>query len=96
MLPFGLRSAPKILSAVADTVQWILSNNGIRKRLHYLDDFNLVAKSLNLVVLVSRVGSTGCSIEPLPVAHMVTDVFLSIDAQSAGEQTMAEGTVQKR
>ena len=45
---FGLRSALKIFSAVADAVQWILGNNGIRKRLHYLDDIILVAKSLNL------------------------------------------------
>ena len=48
VLPFGLRSAPKIFSVVADAVQWILSNNGIQKGLHYLDDFILVAKSLNL------------------------------------------------
>ena len=48
MLPFSLRSAPKIFSAVADAVQWILGNNGIRKGLHYLDDFILVAKSLHL------------------------------------------------
>ena len=44
----------------------------------------------------SRVGSAGCSIEPLLGAHTVTDVFLSIDAQSAGEQAMAEGTVQRK
>ena len=28
MLPFDLRLAPKIFSAVADAVQWILGNNG--------------------------------------------------------------------
>ena len=48
VLPFGLRSAPKIFSAVVDTFQWILYNNGIQKRLHYLDDFILVAKNLDL------------------------------------------------
>ena len=48
VLPFGLRSALKIFSAVADAVQWILGNNGIRKGLHYLDDIILAAKSLNL------------------------------------------------
>ena len=47
-LPFGLRSAPKIFSAVADAVQWILYNKGIQKGLHYLDDFILVAESLQL------------------------------------------------
>ena len=43
---FGLRSALKIFSAVADAVEWILGNNGIRKKLHYIDDIILVAKSL--------------------------------------------------
>ena len=44
VLPFGLRSAPKIFSAVADALLWILNKKGITKGLHYLDDFILVAK----------------------------------------------------
>ena len=47
MLPFGLRSAPKIFSAIADTLQWILLQQGIKHILHYLDDFILVASSLD-------------------------------------------------
>ena len=47
MLPFGLRSAPKIFSAIADTLQWILIQQGIKHILHYLDDFILVASSLD-------------------------------------------------
>ena len=43
-LPFRLRSAPKIFSAAADVIQWILLNQGIHNLLHYLDDFILVAK----------------------------------------------------
>ena len=38
-LPFGLRSAPKIFSAVADTIAWVLTQSGIQHHLHYLDDF---------------------------------------------------------
>ena len=38
-LPFGLRSAPKIFSAVADFVAWVLHQHGIKHQLHYLDDF---------------------------------------------------------
>lgn len=41
-LPFGLRSAPKILSALTDTMMWILHNRGVKLALHYLDDFLLV------------------------------------------------------
>ena len=46
MLPFGLRSTPKIFSAVADGLQWILGQKGITHLLHYLDDFVLVAASM--------------------------------------------------
>ena len=41
-LPFGLRSAPKIFSAVADALAWILQKKGVAHQLHYLDDFLLV------------------------------------------------------
>ena len=37
-LPFGLRSAPKIFSAVADALSWVLHQLGIEHHLHYLDD----------------------------------------------------------
>jgi len=36
VLPFGLRSAPKV---VADAILWILNKKGIVAGLHYLDDF---------------------------------------------------------
>ena len=41
-LPFGLRSAPKIFSAVADMVTWVLHCAGVRHLIHYLDDFLLM------------------------------------------------------
>ena len=39
MLPFGLRSAAKIFSAVADALEWILRRKGVDHVAHYLDDF---------------------------------------------------------
>ena len=39
MLPFGLRSAPKIFNAVADALEWCVAKQGIRHIYHYLDDF---------------------------------------------------------
>ena len=39
MLPFGLRSAPKIFTAVADALEWCLRSCGIAHTHHYLDDF---------------------------------------------------------
>ena len=41
-LPFGLRSAPKIFTAVADMLAWALHRSGVRYVLHYLDDFLLL------------------------------------------------------
>ena len=38
-LPFGLRSAPKLFSAVADGLAWALHCEGIVNCVHYLDDF---------------------------------------------------------
>lgn len=37
--PYGLRSAPKSFTAVADTVEWIARQEGVQFFLHYLDDF---------------------------------------------------------
>lgn len=39
VLPFGLRSAPIIFSAVADALQWIMCQKGASWVGHYLDDF---------------------------------------------------------
>lgn len=42
VLPFGMRSAPKLFNAVADALQWIIRSRGPRFVFHYLDDFALV------------------------------------------------------
>ena len=39
MLPFGLRSAPKIFTAVADALEWVARQRGVSEIDHYLDDF---------------------------------------------------------
>ena len=57
MLPFGLRSAPKIFSAVADALEWCFKNRGVSFVEHYLDDYILAgppdsdqcAKDLRLI-----------------------------------------------
>jgi hypothetical protein len=38
-LPFGLRSAPKIFSPIADALQWVFEQNGVTWVGHYLDDY---------------------------------------------------------
>ena len=39
MLPFGLRSAPKIFTAIADALEWVIRHRGARYLWHYIDDF---------------------------------------------------------
>jgi hypothetical protein len=39
VLPFSLRSAPKIVNAIVDTLQWVMVNKGLGIVFHYLDDF---------------------------------------------------------
>ena len=50
-LPFGLRSAPIIFSAVADALQWMIQQKGVNHIFHYADDF----------ITVGRPGSEECS-----------------------------------
>ena len=38
-LPFGLRSAPKLFTAVADGLAWAMQQEGVVNSVHYLDDF---------------------------------------------------------
>ena len=38
-LPFGLRSAPKLFTAVADGLAWAMQQEGVANSVHYLDDF---------------------------------------------------------
>ena len=68
MLPFGLRSAPKIFSAVADALQWILSVKGVTHSLHYLDDYIIVSNFIDKAVvqrdiLTSTFESLGVTLE---------------------------------
>ena len=92
MLPFGLRSAPKIFSAIADAVQWMLRRNGISKGLHYLDDFVFVARSeasadLQKRTLLSQFDHLGIPIEPSKLEGPVTCLtFLGIEVDAASFQ----------
>ena len=42
-LPFGLRSAPRIFTAMADALEWRGKFEGITHIIHYLDDFLILA-----------------------------------------------------
>jgi hypothetical protein len=60
VLPFGLRSAPKIFSSIADALEWILLQHRVSLSLHYLDDFltagapdsDQCRHNLNLIIMI--------------------------------------------
>ena len=69
-LPFGLRSAPKIFTAVADAAEWIVRRRGVKFLIHYLDDYLIIGaphsnecKDSSLEILLSTFGRLG-----IPVA----------------------------
>ena len=85
-LPFGLRSAPKIFSAVADAVLWIMARSGVSHGLHYLDDFLFLGNpgsdecARNLAIALSSCSSLGLPVAPHKVeGPSSTLVFLGIE-----------------
>ena len=61
-LPFGLRSAPLIFSAIADALQWVMERMGVRWVAHYIDDF----------ITMGALGSEECASNSL-LMHMACD-----------------------
>ena len=89
-LPFGLRSAPKIVNAVADVLAWILHHNGVPYVLHYLDDFLLMAPAGSNMALQMK--PLVESIVGAPIAHHKTEgpsttlTFLGIEINTVSFQ----------
>ena len=69
VLPFGLRSAPLIFSAVADGLQWAMEERGVTWVKHYVDDFIAVGETLeecsrNVIVMHQTCDEADMPIEP--------------------------------
>ena len=70
MLPFGLRSAPKIFTAVADALEWCIHQRGVDGIFHYLDDFLVMGPpdsdtcKCSLDLLISECHSLGVPLAP--------------------------------
>ena len=77
-LPFGLRSAPKIFTAVADALAWALYCRGVRYLLHYLDDFLFIGAP--------------DSPEAAMVASIATDTFRELGVPVATHKTEGPAT----
>ena len=84
--PFGLRSAPKVFTALADALQWILGQNRVPRGIHYLDDFLLVgAPASQECQQALKVALQVCQQLGVPIAAHKTEgpgtllVFLGIE-----------------
>ena len=84
-LPFGLRSAPKIFTAVADAFQWILIQAGVQLIFHYIDDFAVVGRTekecrVAMETVNSLATDLGLPMEPSKTVGPVTKMtFLGIE-----------------
>ena len=103
MLPFGLRSAPKIFNAVADALQWHLQRSGIPLIRHYLDDFIIIAPAQSprceeYLSILNR----ECTALGIPIADHKRDgpttclTFLGIEVDTiAGELRLPSDKMQR-
>ena len=85
-LPFGLRSALKIFTAVADTLQWVFKKHGVTWVEHYLDDYitigppDLGACERNLEVMLAVCRWLAVPVAPAKCAGPATViVFLGFE-----------------
>lgn len=103
MLPFGLRSASKIFSAVADALEWCIHKRGVESIFHYLDDFvimggpGLDAYKRSLDLLISECHALGV---PLVAEKMVGPspvlTFLGIEIDTcAGVMRLPQDKLQR-
>ena len=74
MLPFGLRSACKIFTALADALEWCCIRRGAQDLFHYLDDFVMVGPPGTAVCASSlRVFQEECRMLGVPLAPEKTE-----------------------
>ena len=66
VLPFGLRSAPKVFNAVADALEWVCRRQGVSNILHYLDDFFTIG-SPHTVEYISNLAALRTTFDDLGV-----------------------------
>ena len=77
-LPFGLGSAPKIFTVIADAAEWIAHRLGIKFVIHYLDDF----------LIIGGPASNECAI----ALKMLTELFVWLGLPLAVEKREGPST----
>ena len=89
VLPFGLRSAPLIFTAVADALQWIIERRGVCHIFHYLVDYITIAPpgakacSINLKTIKQACADLGVPVEEVKCVGPATTIqFIGIELDS--------------
>ena len=102
-LPFGLRSAPKIFTAVADSLAWALFCEGVSPLIHYLDDFLFFGSPTSISAARARhVTESLFSQANVPIAHHKTEgpttslTFLGIEIDTVRLQLSLPGEKVRR
>ena len=88
-LPFGLRSAPKIFTAIADAVEWCFQDRGVQHVYHYLDDYITIGRpdtkecADNMAIMVETCGKLGVPLAPEKCEGPATCItYLGIEVDS--------------
>ena len=86
VLPFGLRSAPLLFTAVGDALQWVMSRRGTLWLGHYIDDFLTMGKggthecATNLSIVQRTCRDLGMPVEPSKTEGPSTQItFLGME-----------------
>ena len=72
VLPFGLRSAQLLFTAVADALEWIIHSKGVKWLFHYIDDFITIGAAKtnecrnNIRIMKATCEETGIPVELRP------------------------------
>ena len=89
VLPFGLRSAPIIFSAVADALLWIMQRKGVSWAIHYVDDFLTIGRpdsaecQQNMAIMHETCIQAGLPLEPSKTQGPLQKLtFLGIELDS--------------
>ena len=89
VLPFGLRSAPLVFSAVADALLWIMQQKGVSWAIHYIDNFLTIGPPdsseclRNMLTMQETCARAGLPVEPTKSVGPATSlVFLGIEFDS--------------
>ena len=92
-LPFGLRSAPRIFTALADALEWGIMEQGVTHLFHYLDDYITMGGSgseeckANMVTLLATCNRLGVPITPDKCEGPVTRLtYLGIEVDTVQMQ----------